>query len=129
MPLPWQLCLIFHFIAQNREYAILCKCLQFDDDAWDWQFVCIHNITFSSMLQSCIFKTNIQYYVIQKCKYIYFIHWLHMNLRRNYLNVLFLKYSLPKKNGRPLFILIQIIVEEWNWYPSSLITVYFSMML
>ena len=33
------------------------------------------------------------------------------------------------KNETPLFISIQIIIQKWNWYQSSWMSVYFSLML
>ena len=37
--------------------------------------------------------------------------------------------TVGQKNETPLFISIQIIVQKWNWYQSSWISVYFSLML
>ena len=36
---------------------------------------------------------------------------------------------VQRKNETPLFISIQIIIQKWNWYQSSWISVYFRLML
>ena len=37
--------------------------------------------------------------------------------------------SKTKQNETPQFISIQIIIQKWNWYQSSWISVYFSLMI